>query len=98
MPSFSQESEQQLAHVHPDVVDVLRVAIKFVDFKVLCGLRDKAAGGQSQPLRAVDRHLCGAGIWRGDGSRPCAGGRSRRCRDARDPRRDGTGVPHGNAV
>lgn len=35
MPRFSAESEEKLSHLHPDLVRVLREAIKHYDFKVL---------------------------------------------------------------
>ena len=49
MPPFSAESERVLTHVHPDLQRVVRRAITIVDFKVQCGLRNKA--DQEQAVR-----------------------------------------------
>jgi len=43
MPKFSIKSEIQLATCHPDLVKVLREAIKYTDFTVLEGHRGKEA-------------------------------------------------------
>lgn len=43
MPTFSLDSEKQLATCDPRLQKVLRTAILFVDFKVLEGHRDKAS-------------------------------------------------------
>lgn len=42
MPKFGTESEAQLATCHPDLVKVLREAIKYFDFKVEEGFRNQA--------------------------------------------------------
>lgn len=43
MPKFSWASETQLATIDPRLEKVLREAIKYVDFRVLEGHRDKAS-------------------------------------------------------
>jgi len=47
MPSLSQESLDNLAHVHPDMQRVAKRATTLFDFKVLCGLRSEAAQKQA---------------------------------------------------
>lgn len=42
MPKFGAASEEQLATCHPDLVKVLREAIKYFDFKVQEGFRNQA--------------------------------------------------------
>lgn len=42
MAEFGPQSEKQLATCHPDLVKVLRHAIKFFDFSVIEGFRDQA--------------------------------------------------------
>lgn len=49
MPSFSAYSKERIATLHPDMQRVVNRAITIVDFKVLCGLRNKA--DQEQALR-----------------------------------------------
>lgn len=43
MPSFSEDSKQKLLTCHPDIQKVLMEAIKYFDFTVICGYRDKVA-------------------------------------------------------
>jgi peptidoglycan LD-endopeptidase CwlK len=42
MPQFSDLSKKRLAECHPDLQRILNVAIKEVDFTVMCGHRGKA--------------------------------------------------------
>lgn len=42
MPSFSKQSLDRLATCHFDLQRVLFEAIKYIDFTVICGFRDKA--------------------------------------------------------
>ena len=41
MPRFGEDSERELAGVHPDLQLVCREAIKRYDFKVICGVRSQ---------------------------------------------------------
>lgn len=43
MPSFGVASEKQLTTCHPDLIKVLREAIKYFDFSVVEGFRDQEA-------------------------------------------------------
>lgn len=61
MPSFGNTSLQRLEGVHPDIVDVLKEAIKYFDFTVLEGIRalekqkEYVATGKSLTLNS--KHL-----------------------------------------
>ncbi len=61
MPKFGIQSLENLAGVHPDIVDILHEAIKYYDFSVLEGVRDFErqkqlyTTGKSQTLRS--KHL-----------------------------------------
>lgn len=41
MPEFSKRSKSNLITCHPDIIKVCRELIKFYDFSVICGERDK---------------------------------------------------------
>jgi len=43
MASFGQSSKERLETCHPLLQEILNEAIKYIDFSVLCGTRDKAA-------------------------------------------------------
>lgn len=41
MPSFGKRSKEKLATLHPDLQKILNIAIKYVDFTILEGHREK---------------------------------------------------------
>ena len=61
MPSFGEKSRYHLQDVHPDIVEVLQEAIKYLDFSVLEGVRTSErqkvlyTTGKSQTLNS--KHL-----------------------------------------
>ena len=62
MPKFSAKSEEALKTCHPDLQRVLREAIKYADFSVLCGHRNKedqdkaVAEGKSKQAWPTSKH------------------------------------------
>ncbi len=43
MPSFGRRSKERLATLHPDLQVILKDAIRFIDFTIVCGHRDEEA-------------------------------------------------------
>jgi peptidoglycan L-alanyl-D-glutamate endopeptidase CwlK len=64
MPKFGKTSKQRLAECHQDIQKVLLEAIKYTDFSVICGFRDKDAqdkayaAGKSQVKWPNGKHNC----------------------------------------
>lgn len=43
MPKFSEQSQRRLETCHPEIQDVMNDAIRYFDFKVICGWRGEVA-------------------------------------------------------